>query len=269
MKKIVISILTLVFATTLSAGAQGLRNDSRADKVSPERVQSVQQVQKEVNTRVQSLRADAKETLQAKRNEFRNQVQETRTEFKAEFERKRLEAKEMVNTKREELRERVQVVKDEKKQEIILRLADRMNELNEKFLGRSSEALERLERILANIQTRADKAEEAERDVSGVESAVREAESRIAAAREAIKVQADKTYSFEIDSEEGVKAGLIVVKNGLRSDLEVVRDAVHYAKEGVRGAASALKEIPDVDDIKIEESDAATPEDSDSEENEE
>jgi len=170
-----------------------------------------------------------KQEMDQKREEFKNRIEETRENIKTEIEQKR-----------EELKQRLERIKDERKKEVVEKIDGNMDELNERLLKHYSSVLEKLGEVLVRIAERTDSAEERGVDVSTVRAAIAEANESIAAARAAIEVQAEKTYSIQITGEEALKIDVGKTRQALHNDLSKTRNVVKLAHETVRDAAIAL-----------------------------
>ena len=170
-----------------------------------------------------------KQEMDQKREEFKNRIEETRENIKTEIEQKR-----------EELKQRLERIKDERKKEVVEKIDGNMDELNERLLKHYSSVLEKLGEVLVRIAERTDSAEERGVDVSTVRAAIAEANESIAAARAAIEVQAEKTYSIQITGEDALKIDVGKTRQALHNDLSKTRNVVKLAHETVRDAAIAL-----------------------------
>ncbi|MBI5732185.1 MAG: hypothetical protein HY982_02380 [Candidatus Magasanikbacteria bacterium] len=211
-----------------------------------------QDTRKEVRDIRQDTRKELKQQFEAKRMEFKNQVEAKREEFKKKVEEKRAVAKEKIEAKRAELKERLVKIKDERKKQAALRIDARLDELNKRQTDHFMATLEKLEKVLENIESRASKAEANGRDVSSVRSRISEAQQAIAGSRSAIQTQAGKTYELAINEESTLRIDVGKARQALHSDLVKTRETVRVAHEAVRKAAVSLAQIPKVDSLDIE-----------------
>lgn len=204
---------------------------------------------KDVRAYIEQFREDQLKILGEKKNEFRGMIEAKREEFKKAVEQKREEVKKKIEEKREQLRENLLKVKDEKKREIVERIDQRIVELNKNVTDHLSEVLVKLENVLLNISSRADKAEVKGGDVSSVRSAVEDAKSKIESARTAIQSQVSKVYPITISSEETLKVNVGAARQALHSDLKQLRDIVKEVRDAVHGAATTLAGVADKSDL--------------------
>jgi hypothetical protein len=202
--------------------------------------------------KVKVLRNEIKEKFETKREEAKKGLERRREEFKERLEEERKEAKTRFEVKREELKEEVAKIKDERKQETVNRLYERVNELNERTTDRFSDVLEKMEKILDNIASRADKAEVHELDVSAVRTAINDVHGVITSARTAVEAQAGRVYSFDVITEENLRTDVGEVRQMLHGDLTAVKETVQAAHVFVRNAATTLAQIPRVDNLEVE-----------------
>lgn len=206
------------------------------------------------------IRGRAKEAIEARRENLKILLEEQRLEFRKMIQAKRKELRDSIRAKREELRARLQEIRDKRKAEIMERIYDRLNALNERLTNHFMSALEKMESVLININSRADKAEANGRDVSAVRAAIETAHRAINDARTAVEEQAGKTYSIDVTDENSLRVDAGAARQALRDDLAAVRAAVKSAHDAVRNAATTLARIPRVDDLDIPENneDAST-----------
>ncbi len=230
--------------------------EEQGDLNEPENEDTRNRIREEVRAtiRVQDVAPQAVQELRAKQQELRESFEERRSEFRETLEEKKVELHKQLDQKKVEVRERVRViVADEQKQVIIERVYDKVNALNERFAGRSTEVLDKLDVVLSNVVSRTDKAEAVGRDVDLVRSAVTEAQNMLVAARALVAEQAQKSYSFEISSEETLRSDVGESRDRLQENLEGVKEKIREVHSAIREAAVALAQIPNVDDIEIEE----------------
>lgn len=167
------------------------------------------------------------------------QVQETKQKIREGAEAKKVQFK-----------ERIQKVKNEQKRETVERISQQTNELNIRMMNHFFQVLNRLEKVLANIVSRVDKAEANKWDVSGVRTMIKSAEEAIASAKTAIEAQKIKTYIPEITgAEEKLKVEVGEVRKALHGDLVVAREKVMAAYEFIKAVSKALAQSPRIDEL--------------------
>jgi len=183
------------------------------------------------------------------KEEFKQAQEQKKEEFKIRVEEAREKAKQEIEKKREELKTRLEKIKNENKKRIVERVAQQVDELNERMVKHFSEVLDKLEKTLVNIKSRIDKAKARGLDTASAEALIGSAEDAIAGARAAIEAQSAKTYTPEISGEEmKLKVEVGQARQVLHNDISSVREKVRVAYEAVRNIATALVQIPKVDE---------------------
>lgn len=188
-------------------------------------------------------------------------VQNRTTQMNAKIKQMRAEAQEKIKQKQENLQKKVAEIKDAKKKEAAGKILEQFSRINRVQTDHFSQVLNRLDAVLQKIKSRTEKAKANGKDVSAVESAIQKAEQSIAAAREAVAVQAAKTYT--IDPSVLVGATVSEGKNSIVSklrdkfkelrkqmfdDLAALRDgAMKTARNDVHSVAQTLAKVPNVD----------------------
>ncbi len=150
-------------------------------------------------------------------------------------------------TRREEYRERLLALKDERVQRIIERVDSRLDSLNERWARHANTALDRLSSLLAKIESRTDKAEEAGRDVSSVREAIVSAETAISEAQAVVYAQASTDYVITINDETNLGSDVSSAIDLFQSDVSEVKESIKKAHGAVKQALRTLQSIRDVD----------------------
>lgn len=257
----VISAGVLVLA--LNAGAveptpthdAGIR-DAVKRQIEPIHTQ-VKDIRKEVRTEVKRNQEDARHNIEEAKREAGSNIHAAKESFRAqkeELDQRREEFKEIIKNerealanrikeKREELKERLDKIKDERKKDIVERIDQSMDGLNDRMVKHFNQVLDKMEDILGRIGERADRATERGQDVSAVRSAMDEAIVAISSAREAIRVQAGKTYTINITDEATLRNKVGEARQLLHRDLSAVRDEVKAVHDAIRKAATAFEHL--------------------------
>lgn len=209
-------------------------------------LEEAKRIREEAQNRVEALKTEMLDVVKQKREEFVKRVQEERQEFASQMEVRRAEFEKQIQEQKAKIAEEALKIRDEKKKEIIMRVGENINEANVKTMEKFSSVLEKLESVLANIMTRADKAEAGGQDVSSIRTAGETAKNAISASRASIQTQAGKTYSFTVGSEDTVKSDVGTARDALRADLEIIKTSVQKAREAVHAVATTLAQIPNV-----------------------
>ena len=233
MRKVVTFLTSFVF---LSVGALVFSQNT-----TPRLLERIREMPRISTQEFQQNRAEIQRLIQQRQIEFRNQIREKRQEMKAQIE-----------ALREQFRDRLKARIDERKQVIVERIYERINALNEIITNHYLDILDRLEKILERIESRATKAELNGIDVTQVEAVIEKAHQAINTAREAVKTQAEKIYQPpEITSEENLRLDVGKLRQQLHDDLKAVEKLVKEARNAVREAAVALAQIPKVDALEV------------------
>ena len=233
----------LFFALAFSVAAQ--TNAPSVGGDIKERVKDLRQSIQDIKTRAKTERADIK----AKRDELNTRIKNEREAAKKQLEAAREEAKKAAETRRAELKDKISKLRDEKKKQIATRLDEQMARINTQRTNHFNNVLDHLLKVLGKIELRADKAQAAGKDVSAVKTAIANAKTAIETARTAVEAQAKKTYIATFTSGDKLGAAFKAVKEQLKTDLLGLRDgAMKSAREAVKNAFQALKDVPRVDD---------------------
>ncbi|MBI5153539.1 MAG: hypothetical protein HZA36_03730 [Parcubacteria group bacterium] len=191
--------------------------------------------------------------LQEKINEQKENAQQGREAIKQRMQA----AQEAAKTKREattkKLKAKLTSIKDERKKETVERLDARFTEINEKFTLHLGESLDRLEDLLQKVSSRADKAAANGRDVALVRTTIETAKTEITKARTAAETQLTKTYPIAVTNEAQLKSAVATTRTSLNKDLKTLKETVQKAHKAVVDATKMLKNIPQVDELKIPE----------------
>ena len=233
MKKVAISLITLTIL--------GIAIGPFAQTITPRLMERIRERFRISVQEFQQSREEIQRLIEQNRIEVRNQIQNKREEMKTQIE-----------ALKEQLRERMRARISERKQKIVERIYERVNALNERLTNHYLDVLDHLEKVLERIESRMVKAKLNGRDVSQVEAAIEKARQAIAAAREAVKVQAEKVYQPpEITTEENLRLDVGKLRQQLHDDLKAVEKLVKDARDAVRQAAVALAQIPKVDELEV------------------
>lgn len=161
-------------------------------------------------------------------------------------------------------------IRDMQKQRIAQQIDKQITDLNKTWTDHFTNVLNQLEMVLQKIQTRTDKAKTKGRDTSAVDAAILTARTEIQVARDAVTVQAAKTYIIDItavttgtttptastpkDQEQimkNLRTQFRAVKDQLQKDLMTLRDGVvKDARSSVQNSLKVLSQVPGVDNSK-------------------
>jgi gas vesicle protein len=214
----------------------------------------------EIRNRIASgtppLSGDELQAFKEKRDAFRDDVKEKIEAFRQSIEAERQDMQARIKAEREAMQQKLQQFRDDKKKQIVERLAQGLNDLNEKIVGQFTDMLDGFDRIIVEASSRADKAEANGKDVSAVRAGITNAQTAIAAARAAVGTQAGKTYPITLTSEDTARTDVSAAKQSLETDLKAVRVLVQTAREAVKNVLQALRQIPGIDSLNFSTSTA-------------
>ena len=192
----------------------------------------------------QQLLEERKAVLEEKKN----QIKDTAEQKKAALEEKKNQIKNLaeqkkasIEAKRGEIKDKLAAVRDEKKKALIVRIGEKLANINKNRTDHLLKILTRLEEIVKKIETRTAEVKGKGIDTSVVDAAVATAKTSIANAQVAVTAQAAKVYTITVNSETTAKNEVGQFMKGLEADLKTVRDLVKAAQESVMRAAVALK----------------------------
>ncbi len=170
-------------------------------------------------------------------------IQTARAQFRKDIESTRESAKRQWEQKRESMKEALRDVKDERKRATISRIGQSLNGINAHVLARYAENLEQLDRVLANINIRTNRAEVRGFALAPVRTALALASTSIATARTAVIAQSGKAYIAVISSSTTARADLTAIRDSLKNDLRAVEALVKAARTAVHAAAITLASV--------------------------
>jgi hypothetical protein len=221
--------------------------------------QEIIDIRQQAAGQIRSIATSSALQIKEKRDALKLEIQNSAAQLQQTIAAKREELKTKIETQKQQLQEKLKQIKDQVKQNIVIRINDRLTALNNLMVDHFLAVLSRLDTILNNIGSRADKAESAGLDVSAVRTAISDAQKAISASRDAVKAQAAKTYPITIattnasTTENNLKIYVGKARQALHADLVAVRATVFAAREAVHKAATALAQIQGIDDIKTGE----------------
>lgn len=203
----------------------------------------------EQKSELKSLRNTTKGDIERRKEELKRLQEQRKEEFNVRLKERKNKVKEEIESKRAELKEKLQNIRDERKKKIVERVAQQLNELNKRMADYFSQVLEKLDKVLVNIESRANKAKSRGWDVMAVGTMITVAKEAIATARAAVEAQAAKIYTPEITGEEEkLRVEVGEARQALHNDLAAVRETIRAAFEAVRRVATTLAQIPRVDE---------------------
>lgn len=242
---LVATICAFTFAVSASATTTTTRDAIKnarqeAKSAIKDAKQNLKEFKKEEVQKFQQARQEATRAIKQKRDDFKNQIVA-----------KQQELKDKLQKDREALKEKLQKIKDERKKTTAEKINNDLNALSGNRVKQFTGVLEKLEKVLNNISTRAEKAKANGKNIDAVNSAITAAQTAIAQSRSAIQIQAGKTYVLTINAEATLKTDVGKTRQALHADLTTVQKTVEAAHKAVRKAAATLAQIPKVDDLEV------------------
>ncbi len=172
-------------------------------------------------------------------------------ELRAKIENAKKEAQSKIQSMRAEFQTKLKQIKDEKKKQVADNLFARLGMLNDTWVTRFTNALDKYDATLKKIQSRRDKVQAAGRDVTSVNLAIQATSAAIAVARTAVEAQAKKTYPVTVTTDAKLRVAFQTAHTSVKKDLMSVRDGVmRAAREAMQKAIQALRGVSGVDEDK-------------------
>lgn len=211
--------------------------------------EEIKKIREDFQTTVKENRSSSTEILKEKRQELIKSVQEKRDIFKDEIMSLKEQNKVKTNELKTQLKTKISVIKDENKKIKIENIANNISDLSVKFTNNVTSIIDRIEAVLIAIESRTDKANLNNKDVSQVRALISTAETSIADTRLLITNQISKTYIITGTDEATIKASLQANRDQLKKDIQVINDKIKLTRDAVKKANEALKLIPNINDI--------------------
>lgn len=205
----------------------------------------------EIKGAVRRLREDAQQEFEKRREAAKQQVEKQREMFKQTMEQRREMARRTIEQNREKLKEQLQKVRDERKRTTVERVDLRFEEINKNRTDHFLNVINRLEEILQNVASRADKAELNGKNITTIKSDIAAAQAIIASARAKIMAQSAKTYAITVTGEANLQKDVRTTRDSLYNDLRVAQNAVSAVREVIQKAAVDLAKIPGVNTLEV------------------
>jgi len=172
-----------------------------------------------------------------------NQLNQQRNAFRMEIRSRFLNRQQLLEKAREQFRAQLQNIQDERKRQIISRIEQNLNNLNKKIVDQLSLRLERLESLLAKINSRAKKMEDEGLVVTEALAKIETAQANIGDIREILSQQAEKVYVPQIVSESGLGIAAGRSYQELRGDIKVINDKLVAVKKEMANILHLLAQI--------------------------
>ncbi len=148
---------------------------------------------------------------------------------------------------REELKEREQELSErlsQDKQEVAVRIAGKVNDVNQRLIDHYIRHLQRLDAIVNKIETRAERMQQQGADIEDVTAAIKHAREQIAAARKQVNVQKSTVYAVALAEADPLGTLISDMWQQFVSDQKELREGVlRDARKAVVEALTALQEV--------------------------
>lgn len=188
--------------------------------------------------------------LERLKSNLQGRIEEKKASVTARIDDRKVKVETKIEDRKDKIASReafMKKYKDQKKAEVAARLEQNFNNVNQHSTTEMAKNLERLQEVLNKLSTRVSEST-ASSDLT-VQSSITTAQNSIISAKEAITLQAAKTYSIATASEATVKTNAQSVKETLAKDLNATRKTVMIAKDSILTAykqiAALLKKGPD------------------------
>lgn len=174
-------------------------------------------------------------------------------------------AKTRMSEVRAELQGKISAIQDARRKDAALAIIGQLAHANATATDHFNDILNHLERVLAKVESRAEKARASGGNITAVAMAIQKARDSIAQARTAVQAQAKKSYqtainaraivSSDASTSEGQNALISSMReqfqsarNSLKKDIFALRDGpMKNARRAVQDAIKSLKEVSNVD----------------------
>jgi len=186
---------------------------------------------------------EVRQFIEQKREEVRNKLQENQQRIQ----QIREEVQQRVEQKRQEIQQKLERIRNNQKRQTAERIHSRLLETRERTLMNFNNALDRMETVLTNITTRADKAQSEGKNIEEVETLVSNAQDKVTQARERVQNIFQKEYQLEFSNEEQLRESFQNVRDEVYTDLSGVRDTINDVRDTTESAADALNQILESD----------------------
>lgn len=162
---------------------------------------------------------------------------------KAEIEKLRLAKKAATDAAREEFLTQLATIKDSNKQEIAEKISDNLTMANSKATDRMFAVLDKLDAVLTKVENKIAEAQADGTDTSAQELEITNAKTALEAAKDAVTTQAAKDYIITVGTDTTLRSDISTVVNQQKQDLRTTYETVRSARQAVRQAAKALKDL--------------------------
>lgn len=165
----------------------------------------------------------------------------TKSSVKDAMKQARDDMKEAVSQAREDFKTKLAAIKDQRKQAIMANFDAKIEEINTRRTTQMTEHVERLQRVLDNISTKAAALKTQGQNTTTVDADITAAQAAIDAAKQAISDQAAKDYVVTITA--NLKGGASTTMRQFIADLKATFQKILAAKTAVRKAHTDMAKL--------------------------
>ena len=198
------------------------------------------EIKGEVRVKIENNKIDLNKTIA--------DIKVKREEFKLKLETIKEEAKAEMTTAKNNFKVSLDKIKNQTKRTSTEKIINTIQELNTKWTNNLSDKITQIENVLVSVKSRIAKAEDKGLDVSSLAEKVAKAETAISIARESILSQTKKVYEVTITDETTLKVQMKDLKDTFSKDIKAVGGIVKSAHVALRDTATALAQIPKIDE---------------------
>jgi len=198
------------------------------------------EIRGEVKVKIENNKTDLNKTIadiKIKREEFKLKIETIKEETKAE-----------ITTMKNNFKVSLDKIKNQTKRTSTEKIVNTIQELNTKWTNNLSDKITQIENVLISVKSRIAKAEDKGLDVSSLAEKVTRAENAISIARESILAQTKKVYEVTVTDETTLKTQMKDLRDTFSKDIKAVGGIVKSAHVALRDTATALAQIPKIDE---------------------
>lgn len=155
------------------------------------------------------------------------------------------QAKEDFRTSREknraELKEKLATIRDERKKAAVERIAENLNIANDKAVARFTEVVSKLDAIIAKLETRLAAESAQGKNVTAVTTALTTSKQAVDALRQAVVLQAGKSYFVTITTEGTLGTAVSTARQALHTDLRTIKSLLRESRSALDAVARAFR----------------------------
>ncbi|KKP56434.1 MAG: hypothetical protein UR80_C0003G0012 [Parcubacteria group bacterium GW2011_GWB1_35_5] len=220
-------IASLIALPNLSL-AESNYSDTEAAREASE--YNAEQKRETIKDEIEAKKEALEQEMEQNREEIKNRVEERKEGLKNKIEERREELKQNLEQKREEIKNRV----EERRQNTTDQITERVNKFISKIIERFSTAANRLDILVIRIESRIEKIEARDIDVT-------EANDLLVIAK--TKIETAKTSISLIALPEIIDPAASTTASAIKEAFETTKTQIEQAKKDLKAAHAALVEV--------------------------